>query len=160
HAELRTGAGDECARLARGHLPDSDAARGRLARPRRQRFARARVARRGHDGTAGGLAPSVLHSRCGFARMRRRARRADARHATAPMRAVMQAGSGLLMRRSDAIAAVLSKISGEIVVTANGWIGREVCAASDREENFYMLGSMGLAGPIGLGLALTRPKRR
>jgi len=46
------------------------------------------------------------------------------------------------------------------VLAPNGWTGREVCAASDREENFYMLGSMGLAAPIGLGLALTRPERR
>ena len=64
------------------------------------------------------------------------------------------------MQRSDAIAAVLSKISDEIVVAANGWISREACAASDRAENFYMLGSMGLASPIGLGLALARPERR
>ena len=48
----------------------------------------------------------------------------------------------------------LSKISDELVVTANGWISREACAASDRAENFYMLGSMGLASPIGLGHAL------
>jgi len=64
------------------------------------------------------------------------------------------------MRRSDAIAAVLSKISDELVVAANGWISRETCAASDRAENFYMLGSMGLASPIALGLALARPERR
>jgi thiamine pyrophosphate-dependent acetolactate synthase large subunit-like protein len=64
------------------------------------------------------------------------------------------------MRRSDAIAAVLSKMSDEIVVAANGWISREACAASDRAENFYMIGSMGLAAPIGLGLALTKPERR
>jgi len=64
------------------------------------------------------------------------------------------------MQRADAIAAVLSKISDEIVVTANGWISREACAASDRAENFYMLGSMGLASPIALGLALARPERR
>jgi len=64
------------------------------------------------------------------------------------------------MQRADAIAAVLAKISDELVVTANGWISREACAASDRAENFYMLGSMGLASPIALGLALSRPERR
>ena len=64
------------------------------------------------------------------------------------------------MRRADAIAAVLSKIGDQLVVAANGWISRETCAASDRAENFYMLGSMGLAAPIGLGLALARPERR
>ena len=64
------------------------------------------------------------------------------------------------MQRAEAIAAVLSKVSNELVVTANGWISREACAASDRAENFYMLGSMGLASPIALGLALTRPERR
>jgi len=64
------------------------------------------------------------------------------------------------MRRAEAIAAVLSKIGDELVVAANGWISRETCAASDRAENFYMLGSMGLAAPIGLGLALARPEQR
>jgi sulfopyruvate decarboxylase subunit beta len=64
------------------------------------------------------------------------------------------------MRRCEAIAAVLSRLRNEIVVTANGWISREACAASDRDTNFYMLGSMGLAAPIALGLALTQPERR
>jgi sulfopyruvate decarboxylase subunit beta len=64
------------------------------------------------------------------------------------------------MRRAEAIAAVLSNIGDELVVAANGWISRETYAASDRAENFYMLGSMGLAAPIGLGLALARPERR
>jgi thiamine pyrophosphate-dependent acetolactate synthase large subunit-like protein len=64
------------------------------------------------------------------------------------------------MNRSDAIAAVLSRLSDELVVAANGWISRETCAASDRAENFYMLGSMGLASPIALGLAMARPERR
>ena len=64
------------------------------------------------------------------------------------------------MRRCEAIAAVLSRLDSEMVVTANGWISREACAASDRDANFYMLGSMGLAAPIALGLALTQPDRR
>lgn len=65
-----------------------------------------------------------------------------------------------MMRRGQAIAAVLGRINDELVVAANGWISRETCAANDRVENFYMLGSMGLASSIGLGLALARPERR
>lgn len=64
------------------------------------------------------------------------------------------------MTRGAAIAAVLARLGDELVVTANGWISREACAAHDRPENFYMLGSMGLASSIGLGLALTNPDRR
>ncbi|MEA2162979.1 MAG: sulfopyruvate decarboxylase subunit beta [Thermoanaerobaculia bacterium] len=64
------------------------------------------------------------------------------------------------MRRADAIAAVLARLGDELVVAANGWISRETCQASDRDANFYMLGSMGLAAPVALGLALTRPERR
>lgn len=64
------------------------------------------------------------------------------------------------MRRCDAIATVLARLGDELVVTANGWISREACAAADRAANFYMLGSMGLAAPIALGLALTQPARR
>lgn len=65
-----------------------------------------------------------------------------------------------MIARSDAIAAVLERAGDALVVTANGWISREACAAHDRDGNFYMLGSMGLASSIGLGVALTRPERR
>lgn len=33
-------------------------------------------------------------------------------------------------------------------------------ADKDRGENFYMLGSMGLAAPIAMGVAIAQPKRR
>ena len=64
------------------------------------------------------------------------------------------------MRRADAVAAAMARLGDELVVSANGWISREACAARDRAENFYMLGSMGLAAPIALGLALAQPRRR
>ena len=41
-----------------------------------------------------------------------------------------------------------------------GFPSRELFSVKDRPENFYMLGSMGLASSIGLGLALARPERR
>ena len=66
-----------------------------------------------------------------------------------------------IMRRGEAIAAVLGRLpETAIAVAANGWISREACAAADRDLNFYMIGSMGLAGGIGLGLALAQPDRR
>lgn len=64
------------------------------------------------------------------------------------------------MRRSEAIAKIVRSLTDELVVTANGWISREACLAADRPETFAMLGSMGLASSIGLGLALTNPTRR
>lgn len=62
--------------------------------------------------------------------------------------------------RDDAVATVASLLDDQLVVTANGHIGREVQAAGDRAENFYMVGSMGLASTIGLGMALSRPDKR
>lgn len=64
------------------------------------------------------------------------------------------------MRRAEAIAAALGQLREELVVAANGWISRETCSASDRDLNFYMLGSMGLASSIGLGLSLAQPGKR
>ena len=63
-----------------------------------------------------------------------------------------------MIGRAEAVAVVASLLQRQAVVTANGHIAREVQAAGDRPENFYMLGSMGLAAPIGLGLALSRPE--
>jgi sulfopyruvate decarboxylase subunit beta len=58
--------------------------------------------------------------------------------------------------------AVLSPLvpEGTVCVHANGFIGRAGCAARDREASFYMIGSMGLASSIGLGIALAQPRRR
>jgi sulfopyruvate decarboxylase subunit beta len=43
------------------------------------------------------------------------------------------------------------------VVHANGYMCRESFSLGDRPENFYMIGSMGLASAIGLGLSLANP---
>lgn len=64
------------------------------------------------------------------------------------------------MRRAAAIAAITARLDDALVVTANGFVARELQAAEDRPENFYMLGSMGLASTIALGLAIARPHRR
>jgi thiamine pyrophosphate-dependent acetolactate synthase large subunit-like protein len=49
---------------------------------------------------------------------------------------------------------------GEIVVAGIGNANFDLFAAGHRPENFYMLGSMSLAVPIGLGVALAQPSRR
>jgi thiamine pyrophosphate-dependent acetolactate synthase large subunit-like protein len=59
------------------------------------------------------------------------------------------------LSRLDAIAAARKAIGREAVVHANGYMCRESFSLGDRSENFYMIGSMGLASAIGLGLALT-----
>ncbi len=65
------------------------------------------------------------------------------------------------MKRMDAARAVL-KHAGEdaLVVVCNGMIGREVWTIGDRPTHFYMIGSMGLASSIALGLALAQPSKR
>ena len=65
-----------------------------------------------------------------------------------------------MLSRARAIDTVLSLLDDELVVTANGMPAREAHAAADRPETFFMIGSMGLAASIGLGLAMARPERR
>lgn len=65
------------------------------------------------------------------------------------------------MTLSDALAVLAPLIPERTVcVHANGYIGRAGCAARDRDESFYMIGSMGLGASIGLGIALAQPRRR
>jgi len=59
--------------------------------------------------------------------------------------------------RLDAIAAARKALGREPVIHANGYMCRESFSLGDRPENFYMIGSMGLASAIGLGLSLTNP---
>ena len=59
--------------------------------------------------------------------------------------------------RLDAIRSALGAVGDAPVVHANGFICRESFSVRDRPQNFYMIGSMGLASAIGLGVALARP---
>lgn len=61
------------------------------------------------------------------------------------------------MKRFRAIEVVVEYLGDEFVVTCNGMINRELFEVRDRKRNFYMLGSMGLASAIGLGVALAKP---
>jgi thiamine pyrophosphate-dependent acetolactate synthase large subunit-like protein len=48
---------------------------------------------------------------------------------------------------------------GEAVIGGIGNTNFDLFAAGHRPQNFYMLGSMGLAFPIALGVALAQPRR-
>jgi thiamine pyrophosphate-dependent acetolactate synthase large subunit-like protein len=65
------------------------------------------------------------------------------------------------MNRFDLTSRLIAKLKNEEAVI--GGIGNtnfDLWAAGHRPQNFYMLGSMGLAFPIALGVALAQPKRR
>ena len=64
------------------------------------------------------------------------------------------------MKRHEAIKLVLDQLSDELVIIANGYPSRDAFNAKDRPQNFYMIGSMGLASPIALGVALAQPNRK
>lgn len=48
----------------------------------------------------------------------------------------------------------------DIIVATTGFCGRELYALGDRNNQFYLVGSMGCASSLGLGLALAQPHRR
>ena len=77
------------------------------------------------------------------------------------MMAPMNARNTKVMNRFDATSRLVRKLTHEEAVI--GGIGNtnfDLWAAGHRPQNFYMLGSMGLAFPIALGVALAQPKRR
>ena len=64
------------------------------------------------------------------------------------------------MIRKEVIKILSKTLKNQVVVAANGYISRDLFEVSDKPSNFYMIGSMGLASSIGLGLALKNPKKR
>jgi len=62
--------------------------------------------------------------------------------------------------RKEAVEIISKTLKNQLVVAANGYISRDLFEVSDKPSNFYMIGSMGLASSIGLGLALKNPKKK
>ncbi len=64
------------------------------------------------------------------------------------------------MIRKDAVKTACDFIKNDIIVSANGFISRDVYSSLEKDTNFYMIGSMGLASSIGLGIALKKPRKK
>jgi sulfopyruvate decarboxylase beta subunit len=72
----------------------------------------------------------------------------------------MRPEEGTLQSRARAIAAILELLTDQPVIICNGFPSREAHAIADRSTHFYMIGSMGVAAAIGLGVALHKPNKK
>lgn len=61
---------------------------------------------------------------------------------------------------NEALVAVQAATAGAVVIATTGYTGRALYALDDRPNQLYMVGSMGCAPSLALGLALARPDLR
>ena len=64
------------------------------------------------------------------------------------------------MIRKQAVSLVAKYIKNEPIISANGFISRDLFETGNKPSNFYMIGSMGLASSIALGVAIKNPKKK
>ncbi len=64
-----------------------------------------------------------------------------------------------LTGRNEALKKIIkhTPVENSVVIATTGFTGRELFAIDDRINQLYMVGSMGCASSLGLGLALARP---
>lgn len=66
--------------------------------------------------------------------------------------------SGARLIRTEALQAVLESLEGnEAVIATTGKTGRELFTIADRPNHLYVVGGMGTASAIGLGICLGKP---
>ncbi len=65
-----------------------------------------------------------------------------------------------MMTTREAIGLLAKRLKEELVVGTTGFTCRDLQSFGDRPGNFYMIGSMGLAASMGLGVALCKPRAR
>jgi len=62
--------------------------------------------------------------------------------------------------RHEMLGAIRAAAGGDVLLATTGYTGRELYALGDSPNQLYMVGSMGCAVSLALGLALARPDRR
>ena len=72
----------------------------------------------------------------------------------------MRPEEGTMQSRARVIAALLELLTDQPVIICNGFPSREAHKIADRATHFYMIGSMGVAAAIGLGVALNKPNKK
>jgi phosphonopyruvate decarboxylase len=95
----------------------------------------------------GSVAPYAL-KKTGLSGVRQLAGRAD-----------VQRVAGERVTRKEALQRVIAHTpkASTVVLASTGFCGRELYALDDRENQLYLVGSMGCVTPMALGLALSRP---
>ncbi len=63
------------------------------------------------------------------------------------------------MERIKALEQIARQLENELVICNIGFPSRELYQVKDSPKHFYMLGSMGMASSIGLGLAMAQDKK-
>ena len=63
------------------------------------------------------------------------------------------------MERIEAIKTIVESLNRELVICNIGFPSRELYRVKDSSNHFYMLGSMGMASSIGLGLAMAQKRK-
>ncbi len=74
--------------------------------------------------------------------------------------AVGMSGQANATRRQMLAGVQAALKQDDVVIASTGYLGRELYALGDRPCQLYMVGSMGCASSLGLGLALARPDKR
>ena len=67
---------------------------------------------------------------------------------------------GIATKRYDALEEIVKVLKDELVICNLGIPAKELFNLKDRDENFYMMGSMGLVSSIALGVAISRPEKK
>jgi len=67
-----------------------------------------------------------------------------------------------LVSRTEALNRIIANtpVQDTVIIATTGYTGRELFAIDDRSNQLYMVGSMGCASSLGLGLSLARPDLR
>src|SRR6478752_2745427 len=60
----------------------------------------------------------------------------------------------MIMNKIQCLQAIIDKTAEVPVVFTTGYTCRDAYTIEDRDNHFYMVGSMGMASAIGIGLAL------
>jgi phosphonopyruvate decarboxylase len=87
---------------------------------------------------------------------------APAVQAVSPRRPPVPPRSGAQPLEPDAALAAIQRgvRDDDVVLATTGFTGRALYALEDRPGQLYMVGSMGCASSMGMGLAIARPERR
>lgn len=72
------------------------------------------------------------------------------------------AQGGARPRRAEVLRAIIDATpqDGSVIIATTGYTGRELYAIEDRPNQLYVVGSMGCASSLALGLAICRPELR